>query len=299
MFHIGVDAGATKTHAAIMNRNRTILYEVSTGPGNMAVDFFEAEKHIEKAIAKCLEFNGEYEYEYIVLGIAGIEKGNLKSEVAHTLKRKFALPVLVLNDAELAFYSLFQEKSGILAVAGTGSIVIGKHHEDFLVVGGWGHLVGDEGSAYDVGIQALKTLIREIDRGGVKSSLAKELVKTYQLHGTAHIKSFIYSSSKAEIAALANFVAQLADAGNGNALDILRQAGKRLSEQTSILARRLALQPPIFVGCRGSLLEKNDVVQNVFQKTLEGSFGECSLLFSEKPVITGAQSAWFAEKGEK
>lgn len=292
MYHIGLDAGGTKTHAAIVDSNENIIFEMINGPGNVTVNYTDARENIREAVKACLKSeHGKY-CEFIVMGVAGIEKGNLKLLLEEYLNNEFQLPILLLNDAELAYYSTLGNSNGILAIAGTGSVFLGKNNSDIFTVGGWGHLLGDQGSSYDIGLHALKLIIYEIDQGGIQTAFSKSLASEYKLYHSSHIKEFVYSSSKAEIAEIAYFIYKLAKAENEHALNILEQAGEKLVSQSLQLIKRLKLKSPIKIGCRGSLLEKNEIVQTCFINKLRQHSVDISPIFNDKPVVVGALPAW-------
>ncbi|MBA4603596.1 N-acetylglucosamine kinase [Thermoactinomyces mirandus] len=292
MYHIGVDAGGTKTYAAIMDHDKNILFSIKKGPGNMAINAEKASNNITDAIKACINSKYGGVSQFIVLGIAGIEKGNSKWQLKQYLEKKFKLPALVLNDAELAFYSVLGNQNGILAIAGTGSIFLGKNNSSIKVIGGWGHLLGDEGSAYHLGIQALKILIKEIDQESVQTEFAKTLANEYNILEASRLKEFVYSSSKADIAHISLLIHRLAQTGNKHALNLLENAGCELAKQAFQLVKKLEFKSSIKIGLKGSLLEKNEIVREYFKMKLKEYSADISFLLNNDPVVIGALDAW-------
>lgn len=293
MYVIGLDAGGTKTHAAVIDHNKNIHFSIETGPGNVAVDSEKAKEHIMAAIQACIKSKYGSLCKTIVLGIAGIEKGHLKSEFKTAVEQHFKLPTLIINDAELALYAVLEEENGVLAIAGTGSVLIGKNDSAIKMVGGWGHLLGDEGSSYHIGIQALKQLVSEIEQGNIQNKLAKALATQYQLPDASAIKEFVYSSTKKEIADIALFVYQRAQMDDTDAKILLEQAGEELAQQAIRLVKQLGLETssiPIIV--KGSLLEKNEFVRNHFAEKLKQFSPDISIVCKNSPAVTGALHAW-------
>jgi N-acetylglucosamine kinase-like BadF-type ATPase len=244
------------------------------------------------AIQACIKSKYGSLCKAIVLGIAGIEKGHLKSEFKTLVEQQFQLPALILNDAELALYAVLEGENGILAIAGTGSVLIGKKDSTIKMVGGWGHLLGDEGSAYHIGIQALKQLASEIEQGNIQTKLAKALATQYQLPDASAIKEFVYSSTKKEIADIALFVYRRAQ-DDTDAKKLLEQAGEELAQQAIRLVKQLELETsaiPIIV--KGSLLEKNEFVRHHFAEKLKQCSTGISIVCKNRPTVTGALHAW-------
>ncbi|MGX4671062.1 N-acetylglucosamine kinase [Cerasibacillus sp. JNUCC 74] len=297
MYYIGLDAGGTKTYAAVMDHDKNILFSVKNGQGNVAVDREEAQHNIMDAIKVCM--NSEYgsKCEFIVLGVAGIEKGNSKLEFKQLVEEQFQIPTFVLNDAELALYSVLGDENGILAIAGTGSVFIGKNKSTIKIIGGWGHLLGDEGSSYDIGIQALKRLISEIEQGSIQKEFATSLAGEYQLWTPSAIKDFVYSSTKKEIAELSLFVHQLAKNKDIDAIRLLENAGYEIAQQVIRLIKLLRLEPPITIVLKGGLLEKNEFIQKYVEIKLKEFSTDMSLLFRNTPTVTGSLYAWKSQIG--
>ncbi|MFU0789687.1 BadF/BadG/BcrA/BcrD ATPase family protein [Virgibacillus proomii] len=306
LFQIGIgdrhvlyslDAGGTKTYAAVMDHDKNILFSVKNGQGNVAVDREETQHNIMDAIKVCM--NSEYgsKCEFIVLGVAGIEKGNSKLEFKQLVEEQFQIPTFVLNDAELALYSVLGDENGILAIAGTGSVFIGKNKSTIKIIGGWGHLLGDEGSSYDIGIQALKRLISEIEQGSIQKEFATSLAGEYQLWTPSAIKDFVYSSTKKEIAELSLFVHQLAKNKDIDAIRLLENAGYEIAQQVIRLTKLLRLEPPITIVLKGGLLEKNEFIQKYVEIKLKEFSTDMSLLFRNTPAVTGSLYAWKSQIG--
>lgn len=296
MYYIGVDAGGTKTYTAIVDQKQKIIFEYKNGPGNIAVAYDEAKTNILAGIKAALSSAYGPACKGIVIGVAGAGKGSWKQVLQSFLSQHVQLPVLVISDAELAYYSIFQNESGILAIAGTGSIFLTKMNGQFRTFGGWGHLLGDEGSAYDIGIHALKIIANELDAKGISSTFAKVLAEKYNIQNSNLLKEFVYSCDKAAIAEVSFTVYELAKKGEHQARELLTSAGIRLAEQALRFLKIFQTTDPVHIACKGSLLEKNEIVFQAFkEKLLEG---ETVLSISKQTpeTVTGAKAAWLSEK---
>jgi glucosamine kinase len=119
------------------------------------------------------------------ISLSGASNAAMNKEFAHALRKELALPKLYLHiesDSSLTLASAFGgDNSGMLLIAGTGSVAMAKKKNgEILKVGGWGRLLGDEGSGYWIGLQALKSYCKNIDTGEKKGKLHKAMGK--QLH---------------------------------------------------------------------------------------------------------------------
>ncbi|MCM3054688.1 BadF/BadG/BcrA/BcrD ATPase family protein [Caldifermentibacillus hisashii] len=288
MYYIGIDAGGTKTTAAIVDKKQNILFEYTTGQGNVTVHFLEAKHNIVEAIHQCLLNSYGRSCQAIVLGVAGIGSGDKKKRLQSALEEIFSLPTLVINDAELAYFANFKNNNGILSIAGTGSVFIGKNHSHFKMIGGWGHLLGDEGSSYDIGIKSLRILARKLETNGIHSTFTEALANQYGIYNSSQLKHFVYSSDKSAIAGISLFVYQLAKRHDKEAFQLIKEAGEILSNQTIRLIKLLQLTNPIHVKCKGSLFEKNEILFKSYKESLQHYDKDIQIQIGKNAAVTGA-----------
>jgi len=128
----------------------------------------------------------------------------------------------------------------VLALSGTGSVFCGQNARGEKVrVGGWGHIVGDKGSGYEIGLRALKATLHYRDRDGVVPRLGRRLLATLLLNSPSEFPEWALSASKTEIAALAKVVSAAAQQGDRIARDILSGAAHSIARDALACAARL------------------------------------------------------------
>lgn len=292
MHIIGIDAGGTKTFGSVVSKQKELLVENIAGHGNVSVDYHVAINNIKRAIHSCLHTEYKSQCVGIVAGIAGVGQGDLKKTVKEDLEKQFMLPVHVLTDVELAYYALHGNSDGILTVAGTGSIIIAKNRNEFYSVGGWGHLLGDEGSSYHIGMLALKEIAKEFDQGGLSSSFTSKVALICGVKSSNDLKRFVYSNKKDKIASLSEDVAKLASKNDRFAYSLFEQAAESLAVQTMTLVKQVGFKSSISVVCMGSLLVKNQLIQSLYKEKLIKLGLDVSFRVSEEQVVVGAWPAW-------
>lgn len=285
---IGIDAGGTKTKALILTENKEIVFEVDSGYGNPNIDFEAAVSNILDVLNACLESPYGPQCKQVVAGIAGIEAGENRQKINQYLKQTTALPIILVNDAVLAYHSIFELNDGVLTIAGTGSISYGRNGEKEEYAGGWGHLLGDEGSSYDIAIQACKQIIGEKETGITYSPFSLSILNHLGMRDANELKGFIYQATKGEIASLSYIVYLQAKEGSQEAKEIFRKAGTELGNQTIRLIKKLGLENSVSIGCKGSLLEKNIFVQQAFQQTISKELPSSIFLESDCIPASGA-----------
>lgn len=289
-YTIGIDAGGTKTTGLVLDNQKNKVFQITTGFGNPNVHFENALANVWEAISACLLSEFGHACNTIVAGVAGIESTENRERFAAFFKQHTNKQVILVNDAVLAYHALLGNDDGILTIAGTGSISYGRKGESEGYSGGWGHLLGDSGSSYDIAIKVCQQITREYDQGLSNSSLSLAMMKKLGIKEAPELKSFIYQASKGEIASLSYSIFQEAERGDEQARQFFRDAGEDLAKQTAWLYKKLQMVQPLKVACKGSLLENNAYVQAHFKKTLEKSIGNVKVTFKEISPAEGAIS---------
>ena len=289
---IGVDGGATKTEAVAYSLADQEVGQGYAGFGNLSLDFDEAVKNIIDAIKQCINsIKGQDRPEEclgIYLGIAGIDDSDNVEKVETLLKKKFHCKVHAWHDSELAHAAVFKGEDGIITISGTGSVSYGLYKGKQARTGGWGHILGDEGSGYNIGLAAFKRMTIEEESGLVRSELTQTIMRKLNLKLVNDIKEFIYSASKGEIAAYAPIVAELAKAAEINSVNILIQAGNELAIMTERLYKKLGINESINIGVSGSILSKVDIVREEFKSCLERDLESVNIIAGDISATKGA-----------
>jgi N-acetylglucosamine kinase-like BadF-type ATPase len=293
---VGVDAGGTKTEAAAYSLDDKKIAGSISGPGNPAVEFKVAESNIKDAITRCIFFINEQGTQGlcrgIFLGAAGVEVGNNKELLEDSLKEAFQCDVVALHDSELAHAAVFQGADGIITIAGTGSVSYGRYLGKTEKTGGWGHVLGDEGSGYWIGLSALKRMTVEQDLGMQASRLSVRIMAQLGVTDAEGMKEFVHRAGKYDIAKMAEVVAELGQIGDGPASEILDQAGVELAAMTARLYNKLEITGPCLIGVSGGILCNVNQVHKRFCEALERDLGEVIILGKNIPSTKGACFLW-------
>ncbi|MHB9941970.1 ATPase [Clostridium sporogenes] len=292
---IGVDAGGTKTEAIAYDLKGHELIKKVTGFGNLVLNEKEAINNILNSIKTCIDELGKEGLKKIYIGAAGMEVANNAYVIEKNIKENFHADVLVINDGELALKAVLKGQDGILTIAGTGSICIGIRNNIKDKCGGWGHLLGDEGSGYSIAINALKRMIYEEELNLEKSKLHKEILKELNIRSTDEICAFVYSSTKDKIASLTTLISKLGEEGEENAIDILKKEGKALGVITERVYKRLNFENKCLIGVKGSVIEKAKVLRQAFKEYLLANLGEVKIVQEDVSSSKGAYYMYLKE----
>lgn len=275
MYFIGIDGGGTTSDYVLLNEKNEVLAQAVDGPTNInSCGKDEVYKHIENGLKKLLEnFFILQDDLMVTLSTAGVDRPEDKLPYKDILIKLGYNNFLVTNDAEAALSAGTHGENGIIVIAGTGSIVIGKNENVVKRVGGWGHILGDEGSAYKISIEAIRMITQFTDGYGEKTSLEKRLLKAINGCSSEDFLKFIYQQTfkKDVIADLAKIVDEACEAGDEVAKKILVKEANLLSKQVIALHNKLFDDSKVIpVILNGSVMKKCKTFYNTFCSALKG-----------------------------
>jgi len=250
MHVIGIDAGGTKTVAFLADEAGEIVAE-GRGPGaNLPVS---GELEVEKVLHGVMEAAlGERSVvpAAICLGIAGVDREDQLRTVQALMRRiSRTSRVLVVNDALIALVAGARDSPGIVVISGTGSIVYGKNaRNEAARAGGWGPVIGDEGSGFWMGREALAAVMRAADGRGPATRLTAEIFARFQIATADELVQVVYGRGlpRTAVAALAPVVQGAADERDPVAVRILERAADELVRGATAVAERLEMRGDAF-----------------------------------------------------
>lgn len=275
---IGMDGGGTKTHAVIASSDGKILAEHVAGPSNFQIIGVEkAAATIFSLITLCRNsvrcLPGQIAA--VVCGLTGAGRIGDQKRMADGLKayaRKKKTPlkkVIIDSDARIALEGAFNGKAGIIVIAGTGSIAFGKDERGTVHrVGGWGRILGDEGSGYFIGRLGLTAVAHQIDGRGEKTMLAAMIAKKFQLKDQTAIINAVYKNGF-DVASVAPMVLTAAEKNDPVCRSIVEQSVLELADHIYIASQKIEatrtgkVRSKIPVAFIGGLIANDTVVSKL------------------------------------
>ncbi|HLI50575.1 MAG TPA: BadF/BadG/BcrA/BcrD ATPase family protein, partial [Thermomicrobiaceae bacterium] len=257
----GIDGGGSKTRALLADPSGEVIGVGSAGSSNQyAVGLAPAIEALLSAIAMA-EADAGVEpiglYAAATLGLAGVDRpGDERIFLDWLAEQRIAERYSVVNDAELILAAGTPAGWGVALIAGTGSICYGRDRDGrFDRCGGWGWLLGDEGSGYWIGNRALHLATQTADGRRDDRAILSLVMDRWgvAVPGDLVARAYERTLPSSEIAALATGVADLAAAGDAAATQVIEEAAGLLAEQLDVVCRKLRLaEPPVALG--GGLL---------------------------------------------
>ena len=250
---LGIDAGGTKTVCLLADEQGHVVAQARGGGANLqAVGELEVEKVLHDVMEEALG-DRDIVPAAICLGIAGVDRPTDGAIVRGIMKRiGYKARVLIVNDALVALEAGAPGEAGVVIISGTGSIAYGRNAAgEAARAGGWGYVLGDEGSGYWIGRAALRAVLREADRRGPRTALTPMLLKHFGVSRSQELIYEVYHANlkASAIGALATSVQAAFSEGDQAAIGILRGAADELESSALSVARRLDLvgQPFSFI----------------------------------------------------
>ena len=186
----------------------------------------------------------------ICLGIAGVDRAADEAVVRSIMARiGYKARILIVNDALIALQAGVENAAGIVIVSGTGSIAYGRNADgEASRAGGWGYVLGDEGSGYWIGRLALRAVVRHADGRGRVTSLTPRLLAHFGVQKAAELINKVYHDdlSPRAIASLAKYVQNARDEGDMVAAGILNRAADELMAAATAVMTRLEMADKSF-----------------------------------------------------
>lgn len=294
-FVIGIDGGGTHCRARLANMNGETLGAGEGGTANpYAAGFDAAQNEILTAIQHAFDDAkiARQIVDAVCMGVGGVDRAEERTRLQTWAEQNIARRAAVMNDGEIVLAAGSPENWGVALIAGTGSIAWGKTRAGKIArAGGWGYLIGDEGSGFSLAQNALRAAVQFADGRGESTRLLGAILEHWQLENPPQLVTRVYRSGlkPADIATLAPLVVQVANAGDNVARRLLEQAAEALATTIIAVARALDLTgEKIPVAMSGGLLLETEILRARLIEIAESRGYQFSPVELVREPVTGA-----------
>lgn len=243
MFLLGLDGGGTGCRAALADATGRAIARATAGPANIVTDPQGARGAILAAADAVMDGHCHPDQVCAVLGLAGANFPEAAARIAQGLP--FAR-VQVVQDVQIAVAGALADDDGILAAMGTGSVFAARRGGALRVIGGWGLVLGDEGSGAWIGRALMARALRGLDGFVPLTPLLQRLLDDNG--GGAGLAAFAQSARPADFAAVAPLVT---DSDDPAAIAVLGAATAEVAAAISLLQQGGPPLPVTFTGGLG------------------------------------------------
>ncbi|ALC91437.1 hypothetical protein AM500_17795 [Bacillus sp. FJAT-18017] len=309
MYVLGIDGGGTKTKGVIADRFGKVYASETVGATNhngvdlkvvereLAVLFSSLKSQDEKSVSML---------HTVFAGMSGVDRPEARATMEKLLTNFVSADVRVIvdNDAVNALYSGTLGVPGIVQIAGTGSITFGINAEgNRQRVGGWGYLIDDEGSGYDIGRAALNAVFKAYDGRGPTTILTDSVLGHFGVADVPDLIRFVYETGKSRsaIAPLSKYVTDAAAQHDEVAQQIIQDAGSKFAEAIGCLKKKLFKDPtePIPVVMAGGVFHREDLLKPIIYEKLQKLNIEVQLIKPAIAPVGGAVIAGLASSDQQ
>ena len=279
-FLIGIDGGGSKTVALLADVAGRVLGRGEAGPSNhQTVGVAAAEAALNQAISAAFAGAGleSCPPRAIGLGLSGVDRP-ADREIIHDWAARHVpgARLVIVNDAEIVLAAGTPAGWGVAVISGTGSIVVGRDREGRTArAGGWGYILGDEGSGFAIGQAALRAIMRAADGRGPQTALTDAILTHWSLPTPSALIGRLHQTPTPpiqDIARLAARVESVAAEGDAVARRIVEEAGRELALAVAAVVRQLDLRGPVPCALAGGVIVRGQLIRELFLEAA-GSLG--------------------------
>jgi N-acetylglucosamine kinase-like BadF-type ATPase len=247
---LGIDAGGTKTVCLLADAHGTVLAS-ARGPGANLQG--QGELEVEKVLHEVMEealADRTVVPQVVCLGMAGVDRPDDGAIMRGIMRRiGYKARALIVNDALVALTAGADDQAGIVVICGTGSICYGRNADGRAArSGGWGYILGDEGSGYWIGRRALTAVVRSADGRGPATTLTARALAHFDRAAVTDLVQEVHlrDPRRQRVASLGDVVQAAVEENDAVAREIVDRAARELVTAAASVAERLQLRGTVF-----------------------------------------------------
>lgn len=269
-----------------MKLDGTIMGRGQAGPSNPITNGVEqAMSNIIEAVNNARRASGVGGFRASCLGLAGATRSHLGNEMFERLPNSYG-DARIVSDARSALAGATGCRHGVVVIAGTGSIAYGMNTEgEEAKAGGWGWRLGDIGSGYAIGKNAIVAALKDHDQPGHPTMLKEKIMGHLGLSDLEEIIDWAYDPEREanHFASLVPLVKEAENCGDSVASYIMENAGTQLGLVAQAVIKRLQLVEDFPVACSGGVFKQPNGFNRAFEETVREAARACEFI---EPLFT-------------
>jgi glucosamine kinase len=301
-YFVALDGGGTKTECWVADESRVLGQASGPTVKLMNVGERAATEGLRTIVREALGSAGVTgdSVACTCFGLAGSSSEEVRRWAQTTLGELVSGAIVITGDEQIALDAAFRGGPGVLVIAGTGSHVTGRCASGTTVsAGGWGPVLGDEGSGTWIGLEAIRACLRARDRG-VETCLLREIQQAWGLDELGSLVAKANLRERPDFASLTSVVAECAESGDALAQGVLGHAGEELATQVSLVISKMraadcAPEDASRVAFTGSVLGRIPRVLRAMEEHLRAAWPDIDVDRAAVQPLEGA--LWRARQG--
>lgn len=300
-FWLGIDGGGTNCRAAIVDSDGNLRGEGRADAANfLRVGLAQAIRHVTQSVNEaCRQAGIEPEQlNAACIGLAGVAHPDNHQKMLNALREALPIASITLEtDARVALAGATGNQPGVVIIAGTGSIACGINARGrFARAGGWGPVMGDEGSGSYIGRRALEAVVMAYDYRGAPTSMMDPVLRHFGVSSPPELPPVIYETSETEkgkiqakIAQLSRIAVEAAEKGDQVALQILRDSAEELAKAAVAVIEQLRMEHDSFrVAYVGGVFESGELILAPLRAAIQKVAPRAEIAPPLDPPVIGA-----------
>lgn len=277
-YYLGVDGGGSKTTAVVFNSKGEFICKAC----GESINYYSVGlENARNAMANIINSLSQKEFDCAVIGMSALAERATEEETKRFCEGIINSKKTIMDsDLFVALEAMEYENECAVIISGTGSMAVCRDADGAIRhAGGFGYILGDEGSGYSIGINAIKTAIRAAENCAPATMLTKCCIDFFAVNDIYGLIDLFYEKtvSRKTIASFAAEVMKCAESNDETAKSIIRSEAKLLSETALSLIKNKNAKIP--VGLWGGVFQHNHIFRNEFINILnQNGFQNVDLL---------------------
>ena len=289
---IGIDGGGTKTIGQLTTIDGEKIANIIEGPSNYHVVGIETTHQVLNNIIESLtsKIDDRNNNLVICIGMAGLGREDDKKIINEICdKIKTTTHRILTHDAHIALIGGIGKHEGIIVISGTGSIVYGiDSHGVEIRAGGWGYLIGDEGSGYDIAIKGLQAIAKASDNRQPSTILTELFLTELNLDDPKQLIQWVHAADRDVIAQLSRTVFEGMKNGDRTAIAIIETATDELVCAIETVIKQASFKDTINIVLNGGNLIHQPLFSENLKNKIYEKMNNISVMYPKSDPVNGA-----------
>lgn len=296
-YYLGVDGGGSKTTAVVFNEKGEFICKAC----GESINYYSVGiENARKAMADIISNLSQKSFDCAVIGMSALNERASEEETDRFCGGIIESKKIIMDsDLYVALEAMDESGECAVVISGTGSMALHRNSDGEIThAGGWGYILGDEGSGYSIGLSGIKAAIRAAEGSEEKTELIEECLDYFSTDNIYDLIDLYYDKtvSRKITAAFAKNVISLAESGDKTADEIVRNEAKQLSKTVSALLTDAKRDIPI--GLWGGIFQHNKYFCNIFTDFLDACGFSCVKLINFTPEVGAIFACYKSENIE-
>lgn len=299
-YYLGADGGGTKTTVRVSDSKGKIVAEVVGGSINFYSEGMErARENMANIIAELKVNNPDIEIYSAFIGMSALYKRATEKECADFFTGVIDAPYAFMDsDLFIALEAMGLEGECAVMICGTGSMIAGRKKDGSIIVkGGYGYILGDEGSGYNLGLAGIKRGVAAFEGAKSPTALVDAIREYYKVEDLHELIDIFYDPpmERSAIADFARVVFKCAESGDKAAIELVKFEAEEAALTAAALLREF--DEPISLGVYGGMFQHHKIYTDFFTDKLNSIIATKEIKLLPMPPVNGAILAALRESG--